>query len=234
MTEPEKKAPEKEAPTLKSEIEREASEIRESAAALLEADGKPSQYRLSLLKDIIKRTQALDILAGKLSHQVETFVKATATVEDAILLADFVKECIEKLKPELDLHMCSLRVFIEKDIMVKIDPNILRPILNELITNAIEHNPPMAWLKIEGHAVMEEIVMTVKDCGDGIPKENLAKIFLDAPSRKPKKENEKIFGLPEIKQMLQSYHQKIWVNSAVGKGTTFYFTLPAVPPPPEN
>ncbi len=207
-------------------VEYESEEIRKSAEVLIDSDGKPSKYREGLLRDIVKRTRNLDLIAQKVQSYIQTLTAANRMSSNTVALADVVRECIEKSKPDLEKHSTNVRVFVDSEIRVKMDAGIIRPILQELFANAISHNPPLSWIKIEAHSVMDEIVVTVKDCGTGISKDDLAKIF-EKKSVPFSSKAQKIFGLPEIRQILQSYGHKIWANSAYGKGTTIYLTLPA-------
>ncbi len=151
---------------------------------------------------------------------------ANQRIAGSVNLSDLVRNCLQKSAPALEKHSTNVRVYIDPEITVKMDAGVIGSILQELISNAVEHNPPLSWIKIEAHAVMDEIVVTVKDCGTGISKADLEVLF-EKKSDPALKKNPKPFGLPEIRNVLRSYGQKIWANSAYGKGTTVYLTLPA-------
>ncbi len=226
---PLKPLPEQDWPRLARSIEIESDEIRKSAEVLGESDGKASKLMQGLLNDIVKRTKKLDDIAGKIYSYSDALIEAGQRSGSVANLSELVMECVRKAAPELEKHSTSVRVLVDPEAKVKMDPGVVRSILQELIANAVEHNPPLSWIKIEAHSVMDEIVVTVKDCGTGISKEDLEKIFEKKPAKSLKDIN-KVFGLPEIRNLLRSYGQKIWANSAFGKGTTIYLTLPAAFP----
>ena len=68
----------------------------------------------------------------------------------------------------------------------------------------------------------------VRDTGHGIPKENLDKIFKKFVQVASYDTQEGVgLGLVIVKDFIELHGGRVWVDSADGKGTTFYFTLPA-------
>ena len=85
----------------------------------------------------------------------------------------------------------------------------------------------------------EEYLFSVRDNGNGIPAERIHEIFELAHKFKRTREEggrrrakfEYVgsgAGLPQCKKMVERLGGKIWVESTVGEGSTFYFTLPKV------
>ena len=72
----------------------------------------------------------------------------------------------------------------------------------------------------------------VSDTGPGIEKRFFPKIFAMFQTLSPRDEVEATgMGLPIVKRIVELYGGTIWVESVVGQGSTFYFTLPAQPSP---
>jgi signal transduction histidine kinase len=71
------------------------------------------------------------------------------------------------------------------------------------------------------------VLFSVADSGPGIPKENLKDIFNPYWQAKRAERMGAGLGLPIAKGIVESHGGKIWVESEPGKGTTFYFTVPA-------
>jgi signal transduction histidine kinase len=71
-----------------------------------------------------------------------------------------------------------------------------------------------------------EVLFTVADSGPGIPREHLNDIFNPYWQAKRAERLGAGLGLPIAKGIVESHRGRIWVESAQGKGTKFYFTLP--------
>ncbi|MCS7252124.1 MAG: GAF domain-containing protein [Anaerolineae bacterium] len=94
-----------------------------------------------------------------------------------------------------------------------------------LLENAVEALGENGWIRVEGRAGPEEVILTVRDNGPGIPLELQERIFeLDfSTKRSPKKLG---FGLWWVKMLVQRFGGEIRVESAPGHGTAFHVRLP--------
>lgn len=97
-----------------------------------------------------------------------------------------------------------------------------------LLENAVEALGESGWIRVEGVAGPEEVILTVRDNGPGIPPELQDRIFeLDfSTKRSPKKLG---FGLWWVKMLVQRFGGEIRVESAPGQGTAFHVRLPRAP-----
>lgn len=106
---------------------------------------------------------------------------------------------------------------------------LLQVILN-LISNAVKFTPQgEVTLKVQENASDKTIQFSIQDTGPGISSQNQAAIFerfhqLEAANQdKPKGTG---LGLPICKEIVEHHGGRIWVESKVGKGSTFHFTIP--------
>ncbi len=115
------------------------------------------------------------------------------------------------------------------ELKVKADYEMTNTVLRNLMANAIKFTPAGGTVKILCKAIDDEqLKISVKDNGVGIPKELQGKLFKpNNINSTPGTENEKGTGLGLIicKEFVERNGGKIGVRSTVGKGTTFYFTL---------
>ena len=107
------------------------------------------------------------------------------------------------------------------------DQQILQ-LFQNLISNAIkyrgEKNPE---IHISSNKLDNEYIFSVKDNGIGIDKKHLEQIFTIIPTLTHKgKYAGTGIGLAISEKIVQQHHGKIWAESELGKGTTFYFTIP--------
>ncbi len=113
-------------------------------------------------------------------------------------------------------------------IIVKADSSRMHEILANLIDNAVKYSPTGKTVIVLFKKVGNFAQIEVKDSGYGIPDEAKAHLFekfyrVNRSSTEPKGTG---LGLFVTKELIERQGGKIWFDSQVGKGTTFYFTLP--------
>lgn len=105
----------------------------------------------------------------------------------------------------------------------------LGEVLSNLISNAIKYTQPNGHVKVELELKDNEIITHVRDNGRGIPPEsipNLFQKFYRVVSKLEQSSKGNGLGLYISKAIVEVHHGKIWVESEVGKGSTFSFSLP--------
>jgi len=105
------------------------------------------------------------------------------------------------------------------------DPSQLRQVLINLLTNAIYATNVGGKITIRLEAMDETITLIVQDTGQGIPKENLNKIFEPFFSTKPPGEGTGL-GLFVTRGIVEKLGGIIEVTSKLGNGASFYIMLP--------
>ena len=112
------------------------------------------------------------------------------------------------------------------------DSEKLRRTFVNLIGNAIKFTPRRGTIRVTiAHRPADrEFVFAVQDTGEGIPKEAFGKIFQkfgQVEDRKSGRRNSTGLGLTFCKMVAEAHGGRIWVESELGKGSTFSFTIPA-------
>ncbi|MDO8896949.1 MAG: PocR ligand-binding domain-containing protein, partial [Bacteroidales bacterium] len=116
--------------------------------------------------------------------------------------------------------------------LVHADKPMLQTILRNLISNAIKFTMPGGSVNITAESTRNEVIVSVKDTGIGIPKEMIDELFVlgketgrsgtgDEPSSG--------LGLLLCKDFVEKHGGRIWVESEEGKGSTFKFSIPVSP-----
>ncbi len=109
------------------------------------------------------------------------------------------------------------------------DPELVRRVLGNLLSNAAKHTPPGSHVRVAASAgEANSTIVSVADNGPGIPLEERERVFekfhqLEAG----KKAGGAGIGLAFCKMAVEAHGGRIWVDSAPGQGSTFRFTLPA-------
>ncbi|MFA9390384.1 MAG: ATP-binding protein [Prolixibacteraceae bacterium] len=119
----------------------------------------------------------------------------------------------------------------ENSMVLPFDNNKIQQVLSNLISNAIKYSPSETCITIEIVKSDTEIITKIIDQGQGIPSNELAKIFNPYQTTSVKSTaNEKStgLGLAIVKKIIEAHNGKVGVESVEGKGSTFYFTLPVI------
>lgn len=142
---------------------------------------------------------------------------------------DQIYECIDLLGGALKRKSIQVKVVANKECMVYADLNMFLTVFRNLVANAIKFTPEKGNISIRLTKTNGFCEITVKDNGVGISPENLEKLFLfDSNHSTLGTNGEKGTGLGLIlcKEFVEKHEGKIWVESKVGKGSIFKFTMP--------
>jgi signal transduction histidine kinase len=111
--------------------------------------------------------------------------------------------------------------------LVSVDLLRMRQVLNNLLGNAVKFTPEGGQITLDVEDIRDEVRFTVRDNGPGIPGEALSHIF--EPYWQVRKTRSGMgLGLFIAKTLVEAHGGRIWVESDLGHGTAFYFTLPAI------
>jgi two-component system, NtrC family, sensor histidine kinase KinB len=106
---------------------------------------------------------------------------------------------------------------------VKADRRALRSILDNLLANALRYTPPDGEILLSAEEMKDYVQFTVRDTGRGIEADRLSRIF---DRLNPFSDKGTGLGLALVRRLIESLGGQIAVESRLGHGTTFRFTLP--------
>ena len=144
-------------------------------------------------------------------------------------LNEVVNELFELMHPVADKKQIALINETLPNTMVYADPDMLRGIIRNLVSNSLKFTPEGGTISIKHFAEENVDSITVSDTGIGIDKNNLDKIFrIDVHHTTPGTNNEPGTGLGLIlvKELVEKHGGVIEIESEKGKGTNITFTLP--------
>jgi PAS domain S-box-containing protein len=124
----------------------------------------------------------------------------------------------------------EFKYLIDNSIFINADKNMLTTIIRNLISNSIKFTIPGGKIKLAVVKMDNLVKISVTDTGIGIDKEGLDNLFqIDKSISKKGTSNERGTGLGLLicKEMIKKHRGKISVESEVGKGSTFSFTIPS-------
>ena len=112
------------------------------------------------------------------------------------------------------------------------DPNRLNSVMSNILSNAIKYTEPGGLIIVTATWDDDEVIVSVKDNGPGIPEEELPRVFEHlfrgrAAVRDPNNPIDGTgLGLALAKTVIEQHGGRLWVESEEGEGSTFRFALP--------
>jgi len=141
-----------------------------------------------------------------------------------------LKSNVKLLKSQTDAKQIIVKLNTESDeLITKLDPNILNTVVRNLLNNAIKFTNEKGTIELGYKKNKDKLTAWVKDNGVGISPENAEKIFAKNQhftTHGTKSEKGTGLGLIVCKEFIETHGGNIWLESEVGKGTTFLFDLP--------
>ena len=145
-----------------------------------------------------------------------------------IVLEDIIINAVNGLQ-STDTHP-TLSIDVPSDLpLVEADPQRVGQILRNLLSNAIKHTPVEGNVCVRARRHENEVEVVVEDTGVGIAREhlpNLFKRFYRADPSRARATGGTGLGLAIVEQLVHAHGGRVTVESEVGKGTRFTFTLP--------
>ena len=155
------------------------------------------------------------------------FVKFTPINADII---KFVEDVCDSVVDYVDFNKMNLIFDTDREEeIVLFDPDIIERILLNLLSNAVKFNKVDGTIYVNLYTKDDEIRITVRDEGIGIPKEKLSSIFKRFEQLKTKNKIEKQgsgIGLYLVKSLVTLHGGNIKVESKVNEGSKFIITIP--------
>ena len=192
----------------------EGERIRKSAAAILRAAEQMTQ----LIADLLDLAQ---IHAGKLA------VEQKAHAAEGI-----VRDCLEMLRPLASRKELQFDGLVSDGLHVSCDRERLLQIFSNLVGNAVKFTPKGGSVFIDARSAGHEAQFFVRDTGPGISELELPRIFDRYWQAKNNNRGGIGLGLSIVKGLVEAHGGRLWVESTVGTGTTFFFTLQLAEPVP--
>lgn len=160
---------------------------------------------------IEKGTLQLDLRIIQLENLVEN------TVQNLVQIA---KSKNQKL---------TSKIPVDKFPPVLIDKFRIEEVLNNLITNAMNYTPIGGSIMVSMELKNSQVITSIIDTGEGISKDSASKLFTKffrAGGKMEPASKGTGLGLFLSRQIIELHKGKIWVESTLGKGSTFFFSLP--------
>jgi PAS domain S-box-containing protein len=161
---------------------------------------------------------------NKIVADLQDYARPITPVTKETELEQICQEILQKNIPINIKATCKIDKTVKQ---VTADPELLKRVIANLVTNAVQAMPKGGKLTINAYREKSEVVIEVQDTGEGIPDEVKTKLFTPLFTTKSKGQG---FGLAVVKRVTESMNGTVSFESEKGKGTKFIVRLP---PPQE-
>ncbi len=151
--------------------------------------------------------------------------------QQKVQLPSLVRQIVDGMRPQAFKASVELRQDVAADMpLLYVDPQRIKQVLNNLVSNAIKFTPPGGTITVSAHQYDEHFEMiSVVDTGYGIPVEDRQHIF-ERFYQSNHSEQSKMggygLGLSIARLIIDQHGGTIDCDTTLNKGTTFHFTLP--------
>lgn len=190
---------------------------------------KPEEFTFLTRADI--SAQQLSVLVDNLLNvsRIENH-KLTISIEP-VDIRQLIQQTIEQFMERAKEKNIALDFKKDDSLLPKVPIDKLRmgEVLNNLLSNAIAYTSEGGKVTVWTQRKDDLVITHIQDTGEGIPKESLPHLFTKFFRISGKLEQTSKgtgLGLYISKEIVQMHHGEIWVESEVGKGSTFSFSLP--------
>ncbi len=197
---------------------------------LLQDDTISHEQMLQMIPGVLKKLEYtsdfLDTLLFWINSQMENFENSTKS----FFIKDVVAYETESYHEQAALKGINLVDTVPDNIVIAADPNSIRIVIRNLITNAIKFSNENDTIEVSARRQDDQnYVISVKDTGTGMSEDQLHKLFKSKVNSKAGTNNESGTGMGMLfcKDLVEKCSGKIWVTSKQGQGTEFSFTVPA-------
>lgn len=152
-------------------------------------------------------------------------------------LVALVRRIAENFQIEAESRGIRLGVEGEEHAVASVDPHRITQVVVNLLGNALRYTPDGGEIRVSVATQSDMVRIAVSDTGPGIAPEHVPHIFdrfFRADEARSREAGGTGLGLAIAKEFVEAHGGRIEVDTALGKGTTFFVYLPAGPPHPKN
>jgi signal transduction histidine kinase len=195
---------------------------------LLKDDDMPVANRQRLLDVTARAVTQMNRLIGDLLDTLRLQAGRLSLDFETVSVDDIVQQAEETFRPAAVERGIDLQTQAPKDhAVVFADPVRVSQIVGNLVGNALKFTPSHGCVALRVLPEGEVVVFQVVDNGPGIPPDDIERLFDKFWQARQSDRRGAGLGLAIAKGLVEAHGGKLWVESTIGKGSTFSFTLPA-------
>jgi two-component system, OmpR family, phosphate regulon sensor histidine kinase PhoR len=204
--------------------------IQGFAETLLAGAMDDPQNRIRFLQIILDHSRRLARLTDDLLELSKMDADRVDLEVDRLSVSQFVQSCIETTQRSATEKNLRVSVNLKTSLPdIAADRRRLAEVLQNLLDNAVQYTPSGGRITVSASSEGDEVEFTVSDTGIGIPKVDQPRIFerfYRVDAARSREVGGTGLGLSIAKHLIEAHGGRIWVESEVGQGSQFHFTVP--------
>lgn len=188
---------------------------KENLLSMISTANKSVDFINNLTEDLL----LLSVLENKIETTAENMIDV---VKDSIIQLEYMAE-------EKNIDLALDNSTSKEKIILKINSHLIQRAIMNLLENAIKYSPKKSDVIVEVEDTKEEVILRIKDQGEGMSKTEYSRIFerfYRIDKSRSRQSGGTGLGLAITKKIVTSHKGKIEVSSKKGKGSTFTIFLP--------
>jgi two-component system phosphate regulon sensor histidine kinase PhoR len=208
--------------------------IQGFAETLLAGAIDDPQNRMRFLEIILEHSRRLARLTDDLLELSKMDADRLELEIRRLSVSQFVESCIETTQRSAAEKDLRISVNLQEHLPdIAADRRRLAEVLQNLLDNAIQYTPAGGQIMVGAAADGDEVTITVSDTGIGIPQADQPRIFerfYRVDVARSREVGGTGLGLSIAKHLVEAHGGRIWVESEIGQGSQFHFTVPIFDP----
>lgn len=191
------------------------------------AAGQINQEQQEYLNDVLESSTRLLQMINDLLDLSRLDAGKVRLFREAVALSELVRDTELTIRPLAEKAHLTLTMHVPPTLpLVRVDPLRVRQVLLNLLSNAVKFTAPGGAIAVTATPRGDFLEVGVCDSGIGIPLEDQERIFEKFSQAGRERPEGTGLGLPLAKSLVELHGGQMWVESRLGVGSTFKFTLP--------
>ena len=195
--------------------------------------GETTEEQKNALNIVLRNIDRLDHLIQDILDISRLESGTLKLIPEKTNVKTMVEETVETMQSSADLKHITINAEVGDNIPeITVDKERIKQVIINIISNAIKFSPDGSIINVRSKEDKDFILVEIQDFGRGISKDKQKKIFetfYQVDSGMDRKFGGAGLGLAISRGIVLAHGGEIWVESIVGKGSTFYFTMPIKP-----
>lgn len=203
-------------------------------ATMLDMVGDLNEQQQGYARKIVSGVENMSRLVNNLLDLGRIELGVGLQVENVTVL-DMIERVTSALQLQATQKNIELTVELSKDMphAVEADQALLNQAVYNLTENAIKYTPDGGRVTLRTLSLPEALIFSVEDTGIGIAEDDLPRLFekfYRGKQREARAQHGSGLGLAIVNSIAINHGGKVWVDSTLGKGSTFYLQIPLAQP----
>jgi signal transduction histidine kinase len=200
------------------------------ATSLLDDLSRPEEERVQMVQMVRRATQRMERLVRDMLEVSKMDSGRTLPIDARCVdVAPALWEACEAQAAVAQAAGLLVQCDVPETLpAVEVDCDRVQQVVCNLVGNAMKFTPPGGRITVAARTEVGEVVVSVKDTGAGMSEEDLGRMFEPYWQAQRTASLGAGLGLKIAKGIVEAHGGRIWAESALGEGTTFFFTLPTV------